>query len=182
MNDNEVFLEITSWVGTSIGAQHYYGKLISRSNGEYEHVSLKKALTTKEARDLSKAHDWTYKKGHLSDCMETNDIVRKVAINEWRKHFPKAEVLREGNPAYVDDPHPILDRTEKHREDNIVSTGKKMKVKLSMDIPVEGKYGLTKGKEVELENMTVDGIDGWWCETDYDPVKLFPHEYERIKE
>lgn len=180
MRNNEVFLEITSWIGTSMGAQHYYGKLVSRSNGEYESVSLKRSLTTKEARNLSKAHDWTYEKGHLSDCMVTKDIVRNVAISEWKKHFPKAEVLREGNPAYVDDPHSVLDRTEKHQEDNTVSTGEKMKVKLLMTVPVNAKYGLTKGKEIELEKMTIDGVDGWWCRTDYDPVKILPREYERI--
>jgi hypothetical protein len=113
-----VWLEISSWRGMSIGATHFYGTLhhpctcsrfpcphpISRT--DLEHV-----LTTQEAKELTKLHNdgslfgpgvYKYKKGDTSRCFETKEEIIKLAIASYQEMFPDRKRLILGSPIYVD--------------------------------------------------------------------------------
>lgn len=104
-----VILEITSFIGTSPGAIHYYGKLIDEHNDKRADVA--KELTTAEARHLNEGDfSKAWKKGHLSERIETKDKVRTAAKMIWRKEFPDSKVLVEGSWT-TNDPKIIIDTT-----------------------------------------------------------------------
>lgn len=128
MNDDQIVtLEISTLVGVSLGAQHFYGKLKGEVGEDYTVVDLTHSLTTKQARELSKAHGWQYKKGAPSPCFDTKDDIREAAKKVWRKHYPDAIMLVEGQSTYYE-PKTILDYPE--------------------EVPA---------KEIELLNKMVDG-------------------------
>lgn len=102
-----VYLEITTWAGISFGAEHYYGKLISCGK-EWKTVEVSRKMTAKEARVLSKKDDFEWKAGSELSRFDTKDDVRETAKKIYRKEFPSAIVLLEGNPAYVK-PKRVLD-------------------------------------------------------------------------
>lgn len=49
-----VFLEISSWVGISIGAVHAYGKLVWHDGAELKHLELEHPMSAKEAAYYNK--------------------------------------------------------------------------------------------------------------------------------
>lgn len=110
-----VHLKITSWKGTGIGAEHYYGKLVCWRPGRdvaIEDVRLNRRITSAEAKHLNKkdrAYRFaTYRKGDETDRFATPDDVRAMACDVWREHFPEAVLLVEGNFEDVG-PHTALD-------------------------------------------------------------------------
>lgn len=102
-----VYLHITSFIGVSFGAQHYYGKLICRGNTNGEQC-LTHVLTEDEAAALRKAHDWShYRAGYKAEGYDSEAAICQQAIAEYKTIFPDAVVLVEGNPVYSG-PHKIL--------------------------------------------------------------------------
>lgn len=95
-----VILNITSWKGTSIAAEHYYGKLYRGKKS----VEITKPLSRRQAKYLS-AKDGsirTYKVGDQTERFDSVKEVIKTAKLIWSKHFPDAIVLLRGTPASAD--------------------------------------------------------------------------------
>jgi len=91
-----VYLNITSWVGTSaIGAQHYYGKLKWRTvkdRYEYHELELKRPMTAKEIRqqnteNAENGYTWKIKKGELTRGFMTRDEVVSTGKAKASKLF-----------------------------------------------------------------------------------------------
>lgn len=104
-------LDITSFVGTSIGAEHYYARL--KMHGVEKDVELKHTLTQKEATYLNKKDKGygafgRYKTGEKVHRFDTEAEIRRVAIAEYKQHFPQAIGLMEGSFGSCQ-PKPILD-------------------------------------------------------------------------
>jgi len=91
-----VVLEISSWQGMSLGAEHYYGKLVGEKDDNYIKYELEKIMSKKDAERLSKKDDWKYKEGRGTSRFENEDEIREIAIKEWQKIFPNACALLEG--------------------------------------------------------------------------------------
>jgi len=100
-----VYLEITSWIGMSIGATHYYGEL---KCGDKK-VDLLHPLTRKEAANLNKESlfDYMYKAGENYPGYVNRDKLIKQAIKTFIDHFPTADILISGR-SYCADPQEIL--------------------------------------------------------------------------
>lgn len=93
-----IVLEISSWAGTSIGAEHYYGRLMGYADNKITYVELKKTLTQREADCLNKK-DESYvklKQGDESTRFNSKKEIREKAIEIWKQHFPYDEFLLEG--------------------------------------------------------------------------------------
>ncbi len=59
---------------------------------------------------------------------------------------------------------------------------RKKKVRLLEDLPVDKKHGLVKDLIVEIELKSIDGNIGWWYTGEYDPVKIYVHEFCNVRE
>lgn len=98
------YLEITSWIGTSLGAEHFYGKLRCSS----KEIDIMKKLSAEDARLLNEKDQYTaYTKGTLSSRFETRDEIIYRARKIWKKEFPGARVLILGRSACCD-PQEVL--------------------------------------------------------------------------
>ena len=110
-----MYLEISDWVGLSLGAVHYYGKLVC--NGQ--RIQLKKEISAAEALSLSR--DWHWEKGDTTERFRMKGELRALAIRTWRDHFPDAVMLVEGYVWRVE-PQPVLDGpTEMKKRINILA-------------------------------------------------------------
>jgi hypothetical protein len=109
MNESRiVYLEISSFIGRSFGAIHYYGCL-SGHCPEYKKVRLERKLSAREAAELNKVHDWRlYREGYLYEGFDTKDEIMHLALSDYKKHFPDADILIMGSSA-IADPQPVLD-------------------------------------------------------------------------
>lgn len=101
-------LEITSWRGISIGAQHWYGKLCFY-DGEYHYIRLNRRLNTLTAIELNRQsnvgrckHLFHYGSGGHTESFETREHVRQTAHRKWKKICPEAMVLLEGRYGVCD--------------------------------------------------------------------------------
>lgn len=175
----EVILDISTWVGMSIGATHWYGD-IQKQYDDWETVKLEKILTKADAKrfnilDSRILFDGAicWYEGDVSDRFDHHSEVRELAIETWLDHFPDADVLLEGDDVLAKSPAYLKENTHKF--------GGTKRVRLLQDIPVDPAFGLTEGKELTLESMIIDGNDGWWALADTDePVKLWSREYVEV--
>lgn len=101
---NAVYLEITTWQGISLGATHYYGKLVYGA----ECIELTHSLTATQAAKLGRLHDWTYREGDRSPHFDMKEEIIELALSTYKEHFPDAYLLVLGKPCYAE-PQPILD-------------------------------------------------------------------------
>jgi len=105
-----IHLEITTWAGMSIGAIHYYGKLVGEDEqGEYKKVEVEKGMTAREARAMNKL-DGTrglYKAGSTTSRFDRREQVIERALEIWKDHFPEGEILLIGSSSTVD-PQEVL--------------------------------------------------------------------------
>ena len=102
-----IFLEISTWAGISLGAEHFYGKL--RNSSFDKTVELLRKLTTVECIHLNKKDNYLglrYREGELTERFESPDLIRTLAINTWKEHYPDGEILVEGS--CIADPVRIL--------------------------------------------------------------------------
>ena len=103
MNKVEVHLDITSWVGISIGATHSYGELHGLDEKEnYKTVRLKFPMTAGQAKRMNKKerfdfpgrkHYRNHQPGEITDCFETKEQIIEQAKSEWLEYFPHGEIL-----------------------------------------------------------------------------------------
>ena len=113
MNETKIiFLEITSWLGLSLGAQHYYGELVTRrSIWKQPRIKLTHILTPRQAaklnRDLAPG-GYSFWAGEESEGFDSEEEIRELALKTWRTYFPQGEMLIEGK-ASIGDPQRILD-------------------------------------------------------------------------
>ena len=96
------YLEISNWTGLSLGAVHYYGKLVC----DGQRIQLKKELSRAEALFLSR--DWHWEKGDTTERFCMKGELKDLAIRTWRDHFPDAIMLIEGR-AWLVEPQHVLD-------------------------------------------------------------------------
>lgn len=94
-----VFLNITSWVDISIGAEHYYGSLNKKTPGpgwKDKRVNVQRELSKKEAEELNKkdgSRFRLYEAGDKTDRFKTKEAVIRAAKKQFRKEFPRAKYL-----------------------------------------------------------------------------------------
>lgn len=96
----EIELRVTSFIGVSMGAQHFYGELVCYKP-TYKTVELEHLLTRDEARRSNKRDRFIYavgyrhhyKEGQASRGFETREDVVECAKQEWLKHFPRGKRL-----------------------------------------------------------------------------------------
>ncbi len=105
-----VYLEITSWVGLSIGAEHYYGKLIISGTRE-KSVDLTKKLSDRECFYLNKKDSLSgiirWKAGQTTKRFNTEADLERLAIKIWKKKYPKYDALLEGRSSILDPQKPL---------------------------------------------------------------------------
>ena len=126
--ENYVVLEISSWAGMSLGAEHYYGALIGYINDEYTKKDIEKPMSEEEAEKLRVKDDWKYyKKGSPTTRFDTKQEIREIALVTWQTIFPNAKALLEGHsssaepmkvlwvkhPEYTDELNKIWEKNEK---------------------------------------------------------------------
>ena len=102
---NIVYLNITTWSGISIGAEHCYGTLIYIA----EAIELTRKLPVEECIKLNKKDTnfgVRYSPGDLTERFNSYDDIRILAIDTFKYHFPDADILVEGG--CVADPVRIL--------------------------------------------------------------------------
>ena len=111
--ENIVFLAVSTFVGSGVGAKHYYGVLEHPQGGDSVGVTYK--LTQIEADRLNKGwltkemrtSDAGYQKGEQSERFPSRMKVIAVAKKQFKVYFPKATVLVLGNAGVVE-PQEIL--------------------------------------------------------------------------
>jgi hypothetical protein len=101
-----ITLEITSFGGISIGAEHYYGALYGYTGDEFKKVELNHPMTIEQARNLTKkdfesrglvADFLVYHSGTMTNRFDCRDDVRYEAVAQYKKHYPDATKLIEGS-------------------------------------------------------------------------------------
>jgi hypothetical protein len=109
-HDNRIMiighLEINSWRGISIGAVHWYAKLIIENNNEViSRTELQRKITAKEAANLNKelqerGYDFCDRNraGDLTTGFNTEEQAIKIGINTFKKKYPNG-ILFKGNRA-----------------------------------------------------------------------------------
>jgi hypothetical protein len=117
-----VVLEISTWRGISIGAQHYYGKLHwYDADDEYQTHEITRILDKESAFKLTKqknsgrAEDYQwfdYEAGDESTDFDSRQEIRDIAIATYKEHYPEANMLQEGRWA-VCDPQEVIDADDK---------------------------------------------------------------------
>ena len=98
-NNCLVTLEVSTWQGLSLGATHYYGRLLGYVDGEYKCVELKHPLTPSQAAGLNKEETShrTWRAGTLYPGFPTRDDVIAFASECFQQHFPAATALVVGS-------------------------------------------------------------------------------------
>ena len=156
--DRVAFLEITSFSGISttsapiviaVAAEHYYGKIIIPK--PYEHVSLTRKLSKRQAIELNKKDGCThYCEGRETERFDSKDEIIELAISSYKAIMPNAKALVLGRIS-VCDPKLVLDAPKgiMERCNKIYLAYKK--------IPWIEKYGfsyLSPENEARVEEMT----------------------------
>jgi len=97
------YLEITTWLG-SIGAEHYYGKIVSEGEDD---VKLTYRLSKKQAKyltgkDLGLLGESRYKRGQEVDRFESEEAALSAAKDYWKEHLmDQGYVLIKGRSSYM---------------------------------------------------------------------------------
>lgn len=112
-----VWLEITSWRGTSFGAVHYYGALCINHGcskfpcgctREYT-VDLKRKLTASQAKELTKLQNdnsllgvgYRWQAGAETKCFDSKEDIVLMATRVYQEVFPDKTLLLLGSNVYV---------------------------------------------------------------------------------
>lgn len=105
-------LEISSWSGISMGAEHLYGSICYyNAEGEYKKHTLKYPMTKELAETLNKkdgqGSDW--EAGELTDRYESTNQIRDDAVKCFREMLEPqgCNILVEGSFATAQ-PQPVL--------------------------------------------------------------------------
>jgi hypothetical protein len=114
-----VVLSITSFRGVSPGAIHYYGRLHHYETEPRVDLEVRRALSAREARELTKldrsTYSWYkgggYKPGDLTDRFDSILELRAFALKHYKELVPGTMLLLVGQFA-VADPQECLDGPE----------------------------------------------------------------------
>lgn len=101
---NVVNVEISSYRGVSLGAEHYYASLsFYDADGEYKIKELRHRLTAKQAKALNKKDGVSgcYKPGNMTERFDTAEDIQQIAIETFKELVPHAIVLTCGRSAVV---------------------------------------------------------------------------------
>jgi hypothetical protein len=101
--DNIAHLNITSWVGISIGAVHVYGKLRYK---DWDYIEIKRVLTQAEANKINKKEDminatYHYRKGDECGRFDTEKEIIDLTIKLLEKKYPQVDLLLSSDGASV---------------------------------------------------------------------------------
>lgn len=103
----KIYLEITSFYGTSLGATHYYGKLKDEDMRRSEEIVG--VLTSVDAERLNKKDNVdTFEAGDAKWRFDTEEEIIDIALATYKQHFPEADTLILGRSVYRA-PQKILD-------------------------------------------------------------------------
>ena len=100
-----VTLEISSWYGISVGAQHSYGYLhYHDSEGEYHKAQLKRKLNENTAQILNTQRNkgrhpdyhYEHRAGEETVCFDDDQHIIRTAKRVWKKICPDADILLVG--------------------------------------------------------------------------------------
>lgn len=112
--ENVIFVKVDTFVGTGVGAVHYYGILRQLCGGRSVDVTHK--LTQIEAdrlnkkwltKDMRESLSAGYQKGECSSRFFSREAAINAAKKQFKKCFPKAAVLVLGSSGVVE-PQRIL--------------------------------------------------------------------------
>lgn len=101
---NVMAVEISSWAGVSLNAEHFYASLVFYdANGEYQTKQLRHKLTAREAKALNKKDGvgGAYSAGCMTERFDSVEDVHQAAIEEF-KQIPHAKVLMCGRHAVLE--------------------------------------------------------------------------------
>jgi len=91
-----VYLHITSWIGVSVGAQHYYAQL--QDDTDYDRrIDLTRILTPAQAARANRDSFFRVKAGQESKGFDSQDEIRTLAVKVWQEYFPDGDILLEGD-------------------------------------------------------------------------------------
>lgn len=115
-----VFLEITSWIGSSFGATHYYGDLIGYLSDDWNDrktIHLTHKLTQRQATKINKRyHTAIFQRGYLFEGFDTKDEIIELGKKTWRLEYPNAKYLVYGKSYYTNEDLVIIDKTDDFTE------------------------------------------------------------------
>lgn len=98
MKEKIAVLELTSWIGMSAGAKHFYGKLWMHK----EKIELEHPLSVSEAKERnSNDPTFAWRAGNKVSGFDTETEVRSLAISLCKKD-QGIKLLLEGNYAVAD--------------------------------------------------------------------------------
>lgn len=108
--DRVTYLRITSHIGISFGARHFYGVLENNGN-DYE---LQNILTASHAAELNQheiklGYKGTHKVGDRYSGFLTKDEIKKLGINMYRFIYPESDILLLGWEMLEDIPTHCID-------------------------------------------------------------------------
>jgi len=134
---NLIHLYITSFIGVSPGAVHYYGSLKSKKS-----IELKKKVKQSDLKALNGSHP-TYRVGNITTRFNSEKEIIRLAIKTYKEHFKNATVLCLGNTTFIE-PKKILDAP------------KGVKTKANALYRKADKLGMweNKNKDDEMEKLT----------------------------
>lgn len=83
------YLDIDNWTGISIGAIHWYGKIVIDGTGnDYISIELKRVLSMKEAQLLNKTDKHcSYREGELTHKFDTEQEVLDFALHYFKSNY-----------------------------------------------------------------------------------------------
>ena len=100
--DNIAHLDISSWVGISIGADHVYGKICYQG----DEISVMRILTKEDAhrlniKDKTEIGFAMYSEGEECKRFDTRSELIKKAIEIVKEKYPQVDLLLRGSGASV---------------------------------------------------------------------------------
>lgn len=157
--ENIVFLTVSSFVGMSVGAMHYYGRLEHLQGGDSSDVTHK--LTQIEADRFNKGWltkemrtpDVGYQKGEKLTRFSSRRKVINAAKRQFKIHFSKAAVL-------------VLGRSACFEPQEILVGPKEFKDKINVLAKEYGKLDW----DIETDRPEIKKIEEKW-------QKLWPRKY-----
>ena len=96
MNQDVVYLDLSTWIGLSPGAVHWYGRLKGYNGIKRHRVDLRYSLTITQAKKVSR-RDYTYREGMMYSAFDDQEAAIAFAKSVWREHFPNAKALVVGS-------------------------------------------------------------------------------------
>ena len=109
---NIAYLDITSWVGYSFEASHYYGKLKDRTRGKFldNWIELERQLTAADIKAFNKEdRSFRYEVGDLTTRFNSEQSVIDKALSMVEEL--EIDVLYEGDPTYAEPQKIIFSNT-----------------------------------------------------------------------